>query len=152
MIVALPDEAATLALARRVYACLPRACLVFLRGNLGAGKTAFVRGCLRAAGFEGPVKSPTFTLVEEYPLADRILFHFDLYRLNTAEDLEWLGFRDYLRADALCLVEWPERGAGKLPAADLEIRLTIEDGGRRAELSAATETGRGILARLTSGA
>jgi tRNA threonylcarbamoyladenosine biosynthesis protein TsaE len=144
----LPDEPATLALAGRVFRGLPPGCLVFLRGNLGAGKTAFVRGCLRAAGFTGAVKSPTFTLVEEYALADRTLFHFDLYRLNDPEELEWMGIRDYLRPDATCFIEWPERGAGLLPEADLDIHLHIEGSARRAEISAHTEKGREILAGL----
>jgi tRNA threonylcarbamoyladenosine biosynthesis protein TsaE len=151
MTVLLPDEAATLAFAGRVYRSLPPGCLVFLRGNLGAGKTAFVRGCLRAAGFTGPVKSPTFTLVEEYALADRTLFHFDLYRLNDPEELEWMGIRDYLRPDATCFIEWPERGEGLLPEADLDIHLEIEGWARRAALSAHTERGREMLARLASG-
>lgn len=144
----LPDESATLEFAGRVFQALPSGCLVFLRGNLGAGKTTFVRGCLRAAGFSGAVKSPTFTLVEEYTLPDRSLFHFDLYRLNDPEELEWMGIRDYFRSDTICFVEWPERGAGLLPEADLEIRLTLEKTARRAEVSAHTEKGREILAQI----
>lgn len=142
----LQDEAATLAWARGLYTKFPPGCLIFLRGNLGAGKTTFVRGCLRAAGFQGAVKSPTFTLVEEYALSDRMLFHFDLYRLNDPEELEWMGIRDYLRPDATCFIEWPERGAGILPAPDLDIGLQIEGSGRRAEISAGTELGRKVLA------
>jgi tRNA threonylcarbamoyladenosine biosynthesis protein TsaE len=144
----LPDESATLEFAGRVFQALPSGCLVFLRGNLGAGKTTFVRGCLRAAGFSGAVKSPTFTLVEEYTLPDRSLFHFDLYRLNDPEELEWMGIRDYFRSDTICFVEWPERGAGLLPEADLEIRLTLEKTARRAEVSTHTEKGREILAQI----
>ena len=139
----LQDETATLEWAARIYSRLPPGCLVFLRGNLGAGKTTFV---LRAAGFQGAVKSPTFTLVEEYTLPGRTLFHFDLYRLNDPEELEWMGIRDYLRPDATCFVEWPERGAGILPEPDLEISLGIEGSGRRAEIHAQTEKGREILA------
>jgi tRNA threonylcarbamoyladenosine biosynthesis protein TsaE len=144
----LPDESATLDFAGRVFRALPAGGLVFLHGNLGAGKTTFVRGCLRAAGFQGAVKSPTFTLVEEYALPGRSLFHFDLYRLNDPEELEWMGIRDYLRPDALCFVEWPERGAGLLPAPDLDIRLRIQDSARRAEISASTGQGSEILSRL----
>ncbi len=147
----LPDEAATLALAASVYRCLPPGCLVYLHGNLGAGKTTFVRGCLRGAGYAGAVKSPTFTLVEEYALADRALFHFDLYRLNDPEELEWMGIRDYLRPDATCFIEWPERGAGLLPEADLDIRLEIAGPARRAVISANTGQGRAILALLADG-
>lgn len=148
MKILLPDESATLDFAGRVFRALPAGGLVFLHGHLGAGKTTFVRGCLRAAGFQGAVKSPTFTLVEEYALPGRSLFHFDLYRLNDPEELEWMGIRDYLRSDALCFVEWPERGAGLLPAPDLDIRLRIQDSARRAEISAHTDQGLEILSRL----
>ena len=126
----LPDEAATVDFAGRFYRALPTGCLVFLRGNLGAGKTTFVRGCLRAAGYLGKVKSPTFTLVEEYSLHGRPIYHFDLYRLSDPEELEWMGMRDYLRPDALCFIEWPERGTSILPEADIEIVLDIQAGSR----------------------
>jgi tRNA threonylcarbamoyladenosine biosynthesis protein TsaE len=144
----LRDEAETLALAERVHRVLPSGAVVFLHGNLGAGKTTFVRGWLRAAGFSGPVKSPTFTLVEEYPFEDRVVYHFDLYRLNDPEELEWMGFRDYLRPNAVCFIEWPERGAGLLPRADLDIRLEISGKGRTAQISAGTDRGAAALARL----
>jgi tRNA threonylcarbamoyladenosine biosynthesis protein TsaE len=148
MKVTLRDEAETLAFAGRVYRAMSSNGLVFLLGNLGAGKTTFVRGWLRAAGFSGPVKSPTFTLVEEYPIEERIVYHFDLYRLNDPEELEWMGFRDYLRPNAVCFIEWPERGAGLLPEADLEIRLEISGTGRIAEITAGTDSGVAVLARL----
>lgn len=145
----LQDETASLDLAGRLFGHLPAGCLIFLRGNLGAGKTTFVRGYLRAAGFQGAVKSPTFTLVEEYALSDQTLFHFDLYRLNDPEELEWMGIRDYLHPDATCFIEWPERGCGILPEPDLEIALHIEGpAARRAEISASTKKGLDILARL----
>ena len=141
----LPDEMATLAFAAKVRCLLPPGSLVFLHGNLGAGKTTFVRGFLRASGYAGAVKSPTFTLVEEYTLEGLSLFHFDLYRLNDPEELEWLGMRDYLNGAATCFIEWPERGAGLLPVADLEIRLQIEGTGRRAEVIAGTERGLNVV-------
>lgn len=144
----LPDETATLAFAGRFYRALPNGSLIFLHGNLGAGKTTFVRGCLRAAGHAGAVKSPTFTLVEEYFLQGRAVYHFDLYRLNDPEELEWMGMRDYLRPDSLCFIEWPERGAGVLPTADVELFLTIEDSARRLVLRAYSEAGRGVLREL----
>ena len=147
MRVMLRDEAETLALAERVHRVLPSGAVVFLHGNLGAGKTTFVRGWLRAAGFSGPVKSPTFTLVEEYPFEDRVVYHFDLYRLNDPEELEWMGFRDYLRPNAVCFIEWPERGAD-FCRADLDIRLEISGKGRTAEISAGTDRGAAALARL----
>jgi tRNA threonylcarbamoyladenosine biosynthesis protein TsaE len=144
----LSDEAATLALAARFYHALPQGCLVFLWGNLGAGKTAFVRGCLRAAGHAGAVKSPTFTLVEEYVLQGRPVYHFDLYRLADPEELEWMGMRDYLRPDALCFIEWPERGIGVLPTADLDVSITIDGTARHALVTAHSPVGREVLLRL----
>ena len=122
----LPNEAAMLDFAGQFHQALPLGCLVYLRGTLGVGKTTFVRGCLRAAGYQGKVKSPTFTLVEEYNLQGRAVYHFDLYRLADPEELEWMGLRDYLRPDALCFIEWPERGEGLLPNADVEIDLCIK--------------------------
>lgn len=148
MIVPLPDEASTLAFGARFYRALAPGCLVFLQGNLGAGKTTFVRGCLRAAGHQGPVKSPTFTLVEEYGLEGRSVFHFDLYRLNDPEELEWMGMRDYLGPDSICFIEWPERGEGGLPAADVEVSIAIEGPSRSAALRACSEAGEKILRAL----
>lgn len=145
----LPDEAATLALAGRFFQALPSGGLVVLRGNLGAGKTAFVRGCLRAAGYQGAVKSPTFTLVEEYSLKGRAIYHFDLYRLVDPEELEWMGIRDYLRPDALCFVEWPEKGEGVLPLADLEVSIAIDGTARNAELVANSVLGQAVLNTLS---
>jgi tRNA threonylcarbamoyladenosine biosynthesis protein TsaE len=108
--------------------------LVFLQGELGAGKTTLVRGLLRAAGYSGTVKSPTYTLVEEYRLAGKTIDHFDLYRLHDPEELEWIGLDDYLAGNHLCLIEWPQMGQGFLPEADLEIRLHIRDNQRQAEV------------------
>jgi tRNA threonylcarbamoyladenosine biosynthesis protein TsaE len=148
MTVFLPDEVATLAFAARFYRALPPACVIYLHGPLGAGKTAFVRGCLHAAGHTGAVKSPTFTLVEEYAPDGRAWFHFDLYRLSDPEELEFLGIRDYFGPNTLCFIEWAERGAGILPAPDLELELAIDGAGRRLTLSAVSGAGRSVLDKL----
>ncbi len=132
--VGLPDEAATIALAERLAPLIGQLDIVYLQGDLGAGKTTFTRALLRAMGHEGRVKSPTYTLVEPYEIGGREVCHFDLYRLADPEELAYLGFEDYLGSGALCLIEWPVRGEGMLPPADLDIALFHQGSGRRAEL------------------
>ncbi|MDX1608724.1 MAG: tRNA (adenosine(37)-N6)-threonylcarbamoyltransferase complex ATPase subunit type 1 TsaE [Halofilum sp. (in: g-proteobacteria)] len=110
--------AETESLGAALSAVVAAPCVIALEGPLGAGKTTLVRGFLRARGHAGPVRSPTYTLVESYPCADAIVHHLDLYRLSDPEELEHLGVRDLAAADAIWLVEWPERGRGFLPPAD----------------------------------
>ncbi|MGR8999697.1 MAG: tRNA (adenosine(37)-N6)-threonylcarbamoyltransferase complex ATPase subunit type 1 TsaE [Gammaproteobacteria bacterium] len=113
-----------------LWELVPSKCLIFLNGDLGAGKTTLVRGFLRAAGFTGTVKSPTYTLVEEYTIGTRKVFHFDLYRVVDPEELEWIGIRDYVAQDCICFIEWPDKGKGLLPEPDYVITLKTENSGR----------------------
>jgi len=144
----LPDPAATEVLGRRLAALLEPGLVIFLSGPLGAGKTCLCGAIIRALGHPGPIKSPTYTLVEPYLLRLGNVYHFDLYRLAEPEELEWLGARDYFDGNSLCLIEWPERGAGLLPAPDLALAFTVTDGRRRLEASAGTARGQALLARL----
>ena len=147
MILELPDAEATEALGARLAESLVPG-IVYLQGDLGAGKTTLTRGLLRRLGHQGRVRSPTYTLVEPYRFAGSVIYHLDLYRLADPEELEWLGLRDMLAEHALLLVEWPERGAGVLPAADLVIRLEYSGGGRRAMLEPASATGEQLLDKV----
>lgn len=118
---------------------------IYLHGDLGAGKTTLVRGLLRGLGHTGAVKSPTYTLVEPYELAGRAVYHLDLYRLGDPEELEWIGIREIFAPGHLCLVEWPERGRGVLPEADLLLELEYAGEGRRIRAEGRTARGRGLL-------
>lgn len=130
----LTGSAETELLGAALWAALPAKCLIYLYGDLGAGKTTLVRGLLRAAGYNGTVKSPTYGLVEEYRLGTRNVFHFDLYRLKDPEELEWMGMDDYLQQTALCCIEWPQMGQGLLPPADIEIELSHQGHNRVAKI------------------
>ena len=117
---------------------------IHLIGQLGAGKTTFVRGLLRAMGVTGAVKSPTYTLVEPYQAADWEVFHFDLYRLGEAEELDLIGARDYFRTGALCLFEWPSHGLGAIPEPSLKLNLAVEKEGRWLSIDACDQRGKDL--------
>ncbi|MDO9226166.1 MAG: tRNA (adenosine(37)-N6)-threonylcarbamoyltransferase complex ATPase subunit type 1 TsaE [Pseudomonadota bacterium] len=144
----LSDDAATQALGARLARVLTPGLSVWLRGDLGAGKTTLTRGLLRELGFSGRVKSPTYTLVELYPFSSFNLYHFDLYRFADPDEWEDAGFREYFNNTSLCLVEWPERGGALLPQPDVQVSLDILDEGRTARVLGLTEEGRQCVAHL----
>lgn len=136
------------ALGRALGAPSPSALVIALQGDLGAGKTTFVSGVMAALGVAGPVRSPTYTLLEPYETATRRVFHLDLYRLADPQEVEPLGLRDLLTADAALLIEWPERGAGYLPVADLRIDIAYPSqgvDGRELNLLAGSPAGEALL-------
>jgi tRNA threonylcarbamoyladenosine biosynthesis protein TsaE len=125
--------------------------IILLRGDLGAGKTTLCRGIIRSRGHQGAVKSPTYTLVEPYSFPDGDVYHFDLYRLRDPEELEYMGIRDYFRPQHLCILEWPERGAGFLPPADILVEITGEGAGRKLVVTAQSALGGAVLDRIGNG-
>ncbi len=144
----LPDEAATIALGRQLAPLLVPGLVIWLTGDLGAGKTTLTRALLRAVGHSGPVKSPTYTLVEVYVVSSLYWYHFDFYRFNYPEEFDDAGLGEYFRDDAVCLVEWPEKAAGYLPSADLTLDFHFVGDGRVLELVAAGEQGERCLNAL----
>lgn len=146
----LPDEAATLALGGALARAVAPGTVFYLWGDLGAGKTTLSRGLLAGLGHHGRVKSPTYTLVESYPLATLTVHHFDLYRFADPEEWEDAGFRDYFGPDTLCLVEWPDKAADLLPRADLIVELAVAGNGRNYRITAQTDIGQSCLTRLST--
>ena len=134
----------------RLGACIARHCapgtVLHLEGDLGAGKTTLTRGFIQGLGHDGRVKSPTYTLIEPYEVAGLRLLHLDLYRLSDPEELEYLGLRDHLDGESILLIEWPERGGGLLPPADLRVVIDHLDEGRRVTLMPLTPLGERLAA------
>lgn len=145
----LKDEAATVAFGHKIAISIsdhisgPLA--IYLYGDLGAGKTTLTRGIVTGFGFNGRVKSPTYTLVEPYELAQRTIYHFDLYRLGDPEELEFMGIRDYFTDNALCVIEWPQQGEGFLPTADISVNLMYVEQHRQIKLTSSTPQGEKLL-------
>jgi tRNA threonylcarbamoyladenosine biosynthesis protein TsaE len=150
----LADETATLELGRRLAAVVTPGCVIWLEGDLGAGKTTLVRGLLRAAGESGPVKSPTYTLVEVHPVSGIYFYHFDFYRFNQPEEFLDAGLDEYFAKQGstagVCLVEWPDKAEPYLVAPDLRIVLHLNGAGRLAELDGFTERGQACIAGVSS--
>ncbi len=122
----IPDDKSMRAFGKALGAALPSIVVVYLRGELGAGKTTLVRGLLHGMGYSGPVKSPTYSLVEEYRFDRCHIYHLDLYRLADPEELEFLGLRDWLEEDSVLILEWPEMGRGVAPEADIELVIEYD--------------------------
>ena len=145
----LADETATRALGEALAASLFPGLRIYLRGHLGAGKTTLVRSILKALGYQGRVKSPTYTLVELYPLSRLNLYHFDFYRFRGESEWREAGFSEYFDSDGICLVEWPEKAGNTLPRADLDITLEVDGDGRRATIAIHTLAGAQCFDSLT---
>lgn len=145
----LANEQFTEAMGKQLAEVCPIPGIIFLQGQLGAGKTTLSRGFLHGLGVTGAIKSPTFTLVEPYSLTDRHVFHFDLYRIADSEELTYIGLRDYFTDNSICLIEWPERGQGHLPQPDLICQLSLHSDGRLLNLYAQTEKGKSMLDKLS---
>lgn len=149
----LPDESATLALGAALARAVAPGLVIYLHGDLGAGKTALTRALLRAAGYQGTVKSPTYTLSEPYRVqingeaADVI--HYDLYRMASPEEFLDAGFREDFDGKNICIVEWPEKGEPVLPAPDVRVHLSVNGAGRTVELQALSPQGLLCLDRLS---
>lgn len=145
----LADENATIAFAQAVCRALPAdraGWTILLSGELGAGKSTFARAFIRAAGHEGPVPSPTYTLVEPYDLISGLVYHIDLYRISSEDELHFLGFGEL--DQGCCLVEWPERAPGIRATADLDIVLRYESTGRSASINGLSERGSGLIQKI----
>lgn len=146
--IVLPDEQAMVEFGHKIAAVTSGKGVIFLFGDLGMGKTTLSRGVLRGCGHQGSVKSPTYTLVEPYEVGDQRIYHFDLYRLADPEELEFLGIRDYFDEQALCLVEWPDKGKGLLPEPDLILHIELEGLGRKLFWEPKTEYGSQLADKL----
>jgi tRNA threonylcarbamoyladenosine biosynthesis protein TsaE len=144
----LADETATVEMGRRLSQAVKKGAVLFLNGDLGAGKTTLSRGIVQGLGHNGKVKSPTYTLVEPYELEDVSIYHFDLYRLGDPEELEYMGIRDYFADQSICIVEWPEKGIGFIPTPDISIEMAYDDQQRSITITAKSARGEKMISSL----
>ncbi|MBT1443847.1 tRNA (adenosine(37)-N6)-threonylcarbamoyltransferase complex ATPase subunit type 1 TsaE [Shewanella sp. JM162201] len=145
----LENEAVTVEIGQKLAKVARPPLTLYLTGDLGAGKTTLSRGLIQALGHQGAVKSPTYTLVEPYELPGVEVYHFDLYRLSDPEELEFMGIRDYFSENSLCIVEWPDRGEGLLPPADLHLHLAYSGNGRELNVHAGSAAGQAVIEHLS---
>lgn len=144
----LDNEAATLACGDKFSRIMANGLVVYLHGDLGAGKTTFVRGVLHGLGHVGKVKSPTYTLVEPYIIFNYNIYHFDLYRFTDEEEWDAAGFRDYFNAQSICMIEWPERAENVLPEPDIHVHLSHYQNARKIQFLASSALGAQCLKKL----
>ena len=144
----LDNEAATLACGDKFSRMMANGLVVYLHGDLGAGKTTFVRGVLHGLGHVGKVKSPTYTLVEPYIIFNYNIYHFDLYRFIDEEEWDATGFRDYFNAQSICMIEWSEKAAHVLPEPDIHVRLSLYQNARKIQFSAGSPLGKKCIEGL----
>ncbi|AQS40156.1 tRNA threonylcarbamoyl adenosine modification protein YjeE [Shewanella psychrophila] len=144
----LDNEQDTVDLGKRLAQVITPPLTLNLSGELGAGKTTLSRGLIQALGHEGAVKSPTYALVEPYELDGIELFHFDLYRLSDPEELEYMGIRDYFTDNSVCLIEWPDRGHGLMPVADISIAIKYVGTSREVDITSGSNKGQVLLSKL----
>ena len=150
----IPDEGTMLRFGKKLAEVLVKqpkdnAIVLYFNGDLGAGKTTLTRGMVQGLGYQGNVKSPTYTLVEEYSIAGKMIYHFDLYRLADPEELEFMGIRDYFADNTICLIEWAEKGADLLSSPDLLVNIGYAENARNIELVAQSTMGQQIIQQLT---
>ncbi|AOT07096.1 tRNA (adenosine(37)-N6)-threonylcarbamoyltransferase complex ATPase subunit type 1 TsaE [Pseudoalteromonas luteoviolacea] len=146
----LANEEATVELGKKLASSIVEGAVFYMHGDLGAGKTTMTRGIVQGLGHTGNVKSPTYTLVEPYELPMKSVYHFDLYRLGDPEELEFMGIRDYFATNAVCIVEWPEKGGGFIPEPDMDIYLAYHGNAREVTLKAHSERGLQVLSTISS--
>ena len=148
----LVDEQATVSFGNQLAGLLTQGATIYMYGDLGAGKTTLTRGIVQGFGHTGKVKSPTYTLVEPYELESINVYHFDLYRLADPEELEFMGIRDYFDNNSVCIIEWPSKGEGVIPRADIEITLEYKNESRDVTVKAISERAKAVVTKLIGNA